>query len=174
MKKAAAAFRRSWNLGNDGIVSVTDLPEENGIMVMETLLPSSFEEMSAVINSNIPVVVLNSTYSPERKRFTLCHELGHQALSYDSSLSEKKEENLCNIFASGLLLPESVFRTVIGYTRTSISREEMTAIQIRYGISIGALMYKAGKCGIITESRYRSFCRRRDSSPAFRTMIEKS
>ena len=174
VKKAAAVFRHSWNLGKNGIVSVTDLLEEHGIKVMETLLPSSFDGMSAVVNGTVPVVVLNSAYSPERKRFTLSHELGHLALSFDSTLSKKKEEKLCNIFASELLLPEDVFRTVIGYSRTSISYEEMKALQIRYGISCDALMYKARVCGIITESKYRSFCSRRDSSPDFRAMVEKS
>ena len=173
-RKAAETVRRAWALGTDGIVSVVSLLEEKGIKVLETEAPLSFDGLSAVVNDDIRVVVLNSSHFPERRRFTACHELGHLVLSFDSALSEKEEEKLCHVFASELLLPESVFRILIGTSRASLSYQEMKALQLRYGISCDALMYKAMDSGIISEAKYRAFCIRRNSDTAFRTMVEKS
>ena len=173
-RKAAETVRRAWKLGTDGIVSVVSLLEEKGIKVLETEAPLSFDGLSAVVNDDTRVVVLNSSHSPERRRFTACHELGHLVLAFDSSLSEKEEEKLCHVFASELLLPESVFRILIGTSRASLSYQEMKALQLRYGISCDALMYKAMDSGIISESKYRAFCMHRNSDTAFRTMVEKS
>ena len=174
VRKAASAVRKAWNLGLDGIVSIIDLLEEKGIKVMEIDAPSSFAGVSAVVNNTSHVVVLNSSHSPERKRFTACHELGHLALNFDSSVPEKEEEKLCHLFASELLLPQSVFTSILGFSRTSLSYQEMKALQLRYGISCDALVYKAKECGIITESRYRSFCVKKNSDPRFKAMVEES
>jgi Zn-dependent peptidase ImmA (M78 family)/transcriptional regulator with XRE-family HTH domain len=173
-RKAAETVRRAWALGTDGIVSVVSLLEEKGIKVLETEAPLSFDGLSAVVNDDIRVVVLNSSHFPERRRFTACHELGHLVLSFDSALSEKEEEKLCHVFASELLLPESVFRILIGTSRASLSYQEMKTLQLRYGISCDALMYKAMDSGIISESKYRAFWIHRNTDTAFRTMVEKS
>ena len=173
-RKAAETVRRAWALGTDGIVSVVSLLEEKGIKVLETEAPLSFDGLSAVVNDDIRVVVLNNRHSPERRRFTACHELGHLVLAFDSVISEKEEEKLCHVFASELLLPESVFRILIGTSRACLSYQEMKALQLRYGISCDALMYKAMDSGIISEAKYRAFCIHRNTNTAFRTMVEKS
>lgn len=56
----------------------------------------------------------------------------------------------------------------------SLSYQEMKALQLRYGISCDALVYKAKECGIITRSRYRSFCVKKNSDPRFKAMVEES
>lgn len=174
VKQAAVELRNKWEIGNDGIVNVIDLLEEHGIKVMEIDAPPSFDGLSSMVNDIYPVVVLNKTYSAERKRFTALHELGHLILNFAEDISEKDEEHYCHLFASEMLIPESVFKNIIGNSRHDISYQELKAIQLRYGISCDALMYKAKSCGIISEQRYKTYCIQKNRNPVFKNMVEKS
>ncbi len=173
-KDAALRLRECWNLGTDGIVNVIELLEEHGIKVMEIDAPPSFDGLSSMVNNAHPIVVLNKTFPSERKRFTALHELGHLVLSMDKSLPAKEEESICNIFANEMLVLEPVFRKLFGNRRHDISYQELRAIQLQFGISCDALMYKAMSCGIISEPRYRTFCIQKNKSRAFKEMVEKS
>ena len=174
VKKSANKIREEWKIGNDGIVNVIDLLEDHGIKVLEIEAPDSFDGLSSLVNETYPVVVLNKTYSSERKRFTALHELAHLVLSFDSSVSEKEEERLCHLFANEMLISENDFKREIGEFRRDISYQELKAIQIKYGISCDALMYKAKSCGIISEQRHKSFCIQKNKQPQFKQMIEQS
>lgn len=174
IKEDALKLRQDWNLGTDGIVNVIDLLEEHGIKVMEIDAPSSFDGLSSMVNGVYPVVILNKNFSSERKRFTALHELGHLIFNFSESVSEKEEESLCNLFASEMLVPEVVFKNLLGEKRHDISYQELKAIQIQFGISSDALMYKAKNSGIISEQRYKTFCIQKNKNPAFKQMIEKS
>ena len=174
VKEAALKLRDFWNIGNDGIINVIDLLEEHGIKVIEIDAPESFDGLSSMVNDAYPVIVLNKAFPPERKRFTALHELGHLILNFADSVSEKDEETLCNLFANEMLILESMFRRIIGDSRREITYPELRAVQIHFGISCDALMYKAKTCGIISEPRYKSFCIQKNRNSAFKERIEQS
>ena len=172
--EAAYSLREIWNIGEDGIVNVIELLEERGVKVLEMDLPNSLDGLSAVVNEIYPVVILNVKMPSERKRFTALHELGHLILTFASSVLEKEEERFCNIFASEMLIPDAVFKIKLGTSRHDISYLELWAIQVQYGISPDALMYKAKSSGIINEERYRSFCIQKNRNERFKDIIEQS
>lgn len=174
VKEAALKLREHWNIGSDGIINVINLLEEHGIKVMEIDAPESFDGLSSMVNDAYPVIVLNKAFSSERKRFTALHELGHLILNFDDSVSEKDEETLCNLFANEMLILESMFRRIVGNSRREITYPELRAVQIHFGISCDALMYKAKTCGIISEPRYKSFCIQKNKNSAFKERIEQS
>ncbi len=174
VKEAALKLRDFWNIGSDGIINVIDLLEEHGIKVMEINAQESFEGLSSMVNDLYPVIVLNKSFPSERKRFTALHELGHLILNFDESVSEKDEETLCNLFANEMLILESMFRRIIGDSRREITYPELRAVQIHFGISCDALMYKAKTCGIISEPRYKSYCIQKNRNSAFKERIEQS
>ena len=89
-------------------------------------------------------------------------------------VSEKGEETLCNLFANEMLILESMFRRIVGDFRREITYPELRAVQIHFGISCDALMYKAKTCGIISEPRYKSFCIQKNRNSAFKERIEQS
>ena len=136
--------------------------------------PASFDGLSSLVNDIYPVVVLNKNFNSERKRFTALHELGHIILNFDSSVSENEEETFCNIFANEMLILESVFKHLFGEHRHDISYQELRAIQMQYGISCDALMYKAKAYGIISEQRYKTYCIQKNKNLSFKTMVEQS
>lgn len=172
VKKSASNLRKDWNLGTDGIVNVIDLLEEHGAKVIEIDAPASFDGLSSMVNGIYPVVILNKNFSSERKRFTALHELGHIILKFPDSISEKKEESLCNLFASEMLIPENIFKKLLGEKRHDISYQELKAIQLQFGISCDALMYKAKEQEIITEQRYKFFCIQKNKNLNFKKLVE--
>ncbi|MCR4579057.1 MAG: ImmA/IrrE family metallo-endopeptidase [Treponema sp.] len=174
VKEAALTLRDLWNIGNDGIVNVIDLLEEHGIKVMEIDAPESFDGLSSMVNEQYPVIVLNKNFPSERKRFTALHELGHIILPFAESVEGKNEENLCNLFANEMLILESVFKKIFGISRHDISYQELRAIQLQYGISCDALMYKARESGIISEQRHKTYCIQKNKMPAFKARVETS
>lgn len=174
VKEAALKLHDFWNIGNDGIINVIDLLEEHDIKVIEIAAPESFDGLSTMVNDLYPVIVLNKAFSSERERFTALHELGHLILNFDDSVSEKDEEALCNLFANEMLILESMFRRIVGDSRREITYPELKAVQIHFGISCDALMYKAKTCGIISEPRYKSYCIQKNRNSAFKERIEQS
>lgn len=64
------------------------------------------------------VITVNSNETLERRRFTICHELGHKVLGLDSShqhvppwghVKRDMTEVLCDVFAAELLMPHDQF-----------------------------------------------------------------
>ena len=173
-KKAACKLRENWNLGSDGIVNVIDLLETNGIKVLEIDGSDGFDGLSSVVNDLYPVIVLYKNFPSERKRFTAMHELGHLVLNFPDDIPEKDEEKYCNLFASEMLIPESLFKKILGEKRHDISYQELKSIQLQYGISCDALMYKAKDFGVISENRYKTFCIQKSQRPDFKKLFETS
>ena len=146
-----ARLKNEWQLGEDGINNLIELLEENKIKIIEIDAPDSFDGLSGFVDEKIPIIVLNKSFTSERKRFTALHELGHILLRFDNNLDSKKREYLCNLFANEMLISRDVFIRLIGHSRKNISLLELRDIQKQFGISIDALMYKANYLNIITD-----------------------
>ena len=160
----ARALRKALNLGNGPVFSPFALLESLGVRIVEVEAEQKFDGTSAMANGKaddgandvhkIPLIVLNATYTPERKRFTLFHELAHLILDF---VAGADVERLCNAFASEMLIPTSVMLVRLGNHRQSLTFEEMKGLQRDYGISIEALMYKAHLHGIISDAYSKHF-----------------
>lgn len=174
IKDSAKKLRKEWNLGSDGIVNIINLLEEHGVKIIEIEAHNAFDGMSTFINDKIPVIVLNKGFLSERKRFTALHELAHLIFDFEKNIHPKEEEKLCNLFANEMLILEEVFKKLVGEKRNDISYQELKALQAQYGISCDAMMYKAKECGIIKESRYKSYCIQKNKRPDFKEKVEQS
>lgn len=170
----ANKVRSILKLGIDGISNAIEVLEDNGIKVIEISEDESFEGLSGYANDNIPVIVVNDNLTPERKRFALLHELGHLLMKFNSDMKSKEIENLCNVFASELLLPSSVLLSRIGIKRHDISLAELSDIQKQYGISIDAIMESMHRLDIITDRRYDGYMKKKRSFPDFKAVVEQS
>lgn len=171
---AAYDIRELLGLGVDGISNVIEVLEDNGIKIIEVSEDDSFEGLSGYANDTIPLIVINYRLDNEHKRFTLLHELGHLVMKFDDNVSAKEIENLCNIFASELLLPSSVLIARLGKNRHDISLAELTDIQKQFGISIDSIMASLNRNGVITGRRYEGYQKKKKSYPDFRALVEKS
>ncbi|WKD85207.1 HTH-type transcriptional repressor RghR [Polaribacter huanghezhanensis] len=151
VEKAAKKLRRKWRLGNAPISDVTQLIEDNGIYVIEVDMNSTFSGLSGLANENIPLIVINSNVNDKaRKRFTTIHELGHIVLDFVEELDNDAIEKYCDHFAGAILLVDDTLEMELGKNRTKISLRELKAIKERYGISIGAIIFRAKSTGLIS------------------------
>ena len=169
-------LKSSWNLGEDGIMSVIDLLESKNIKVVEITADTSFDGLSGYINNdeNMPFVVVNKSFDVERLRFTALHELAHLVMSLPEVMEKKEKERLCNLFANEMLISRDVFIDVMGEKRYDISLRELKVLQAIYGISVDALMFKAKTLGVISGSKYTSFCIKKNQYPDLKMAVEAS
>lgn len=156
IEDAAYSLRKAWNIGAGPFPCVTSLLEEKHIKVYEVDGDDKFDGFSGWAG-NIPVIVLNKNYAPDRKRLTALHELGHLILNLPDNLTGKEKEIKCFEFAGALLLPEKAAKAELGKKRTRITVEELLDIKKRYGISCQAIMKRAEKLEIFNSSQMRRF-----------------
>lgn len=168
-------IRIDWGLDGKPIGNVIALLESMGIIVIEINASKDFDGLSGRAN-DIPVIVLNTEFpSPERKRFTALHELGHLIMAFKPEEDVKHIESMCHLFASEMLLPTSLYKQEVGdISRRKLSLIEFASVQQKYGISIDALMYKAKEAGMISESRQRNYHILKNTRPSFKDFADKS
>ena len=174
MQEQAILLRGEWQLGYDAIGNVQDVLEEHGIKVICTEAPSGFDGVSGIVNGKDYIVVLNKNQSHvERRRFTTMHELGHLLFDkrFSSSLTLRENEKLCDAFANEMLLPSIVVRSVFS-PGEKISTFEVRQLQMVYGISFDAIMHKLLDLGIISDSKYKTYCIRKNHDDAWKQFVE--
>jgi len=90
-------------------------------------------------------ICVNGNDSPERRRFTACHELAHiylglpsdhQEVPSWSSVKRSPNEIYCDIFAAELLLPVHLFQPLVRASTTSLA--SIDAIAKKVEVSFGA------------------------------------
>lgn len=166
----AMRLRNDLNIGSDAIVSAVDLLESAGVRIMEIDQDSSFSGTCTKVGGLL-VIVVNSNMCSERKRLTIFHELGHLLMKCAEGVDVEK---MCNVFANEVLIPSDRFKGVIGETRHDISLVELRSVQREYGISVDALMTKAAQLGIVSQSRYACFHKKKNALPSFKAAVESS
>lgn len=172
--KAVEYLRAAWCIGNDPIYNVIALLEDHEVKVIEVNEDAmQFDGLATQIDEKYFVIVINKQMPIERKRFTLLHELGHLLLNLTGK-SEKEIEKYCNWFASEMLLSEENLKIEFGKYRSSINIEELKNVQLKYGISIGAMMYKLSEEGIISAEKTLRFYKSLHTNPSFKKDMEAS
>lgn len=152
-ESAAKSVRVDWGLGTDPIQNLTALLEDRGIKVFSIDLPdiSGFAaHVKTRSGASIPVMATNKSDWSERKRFTLCHELGHLLMRVVGIDSEK----CAHRFAGAFLMPAESLRAELGEHRTSISLGEILEIKKLFGASFQAITYRSKELGIISQSLF--------------------
>lgn len=178
-RKRAIQIRDLWELKDEPIANIQSLLESKGIMILPVAASEDFDGMGATVsNSGEMFIVINqSKEHVERRRLTTLHELGHQVMDM-TGVEPKEQESLCHEFASELLLPESVIQSKyindLLLLRKSFSLLRLRPIQLKYGISIDAIVKKANTLKILSTSGYTRFNIIKSTVPSFKTAVETS
>ncbi len=155
-EELANQLRVSWKLGTDPLPSVVRLLEERGIKVLALDLPRTFSGLTCEVKRQgdlppIPVIVVSTGFSVERRRFTLCHELAHRVISGVKATLD--HEKAMHRFASAFLMPADSIRAELGETRQAIAYEEFRRIKRIYGVSAAALLIRLRDLGILSANQ---------------------
>lgn len=157
VEKAAKEIRRAWKLGEDPLHNVIELLEDNNIKVIEIESAEEFVGLATWEGIKTPVIVVNSKFPADRKRFTVLHELGHILLKNVNLLPEKEREQYCNFFAGAMLIPAKSLLNELGSSRSKISLHELVFLKQQFGASIQSIVFRAKHLGIITGSYFKNF-----------------
>ena len=164
-EECARRLRKLWKVGaNCPIDNLVELCEKNGVLILSfdfgtDKIDGFFLSLS---DSNVTFIFINDSevFSPDRRRFSLAHELGHAVLHCDEFPSLEAEEE-ANNFASEFLAPKAGIAPeirIICRGRKSISLKDLFALKRKWKISMAAILYRAKSLGLIDEKAYRRLC----------------
>lgn len=177
MRRAAQEVRKDWHLADTPVACVRSLLEFRGARIVVVDSPESFDAISAVVNGDRSVIVLNGNRDTctERTRLALMRELGRLLLGdrIPEKFTGHKKDELCNAFADEMLLPSDI----IGKTfqpGVTISLAELEYLQTEFGIMIDDILYKLKDVGIIKPHRLSVFRKYMNSNEAVKARVETS
>ncbi|MFA5446720.1 MAG: XRE family transcriptional regulator [Sphaerochaeta sp.] len=159
VERLAEGIRDRWGLGRSPIAHLTEVIEQQGIIVMTSDVPTNntIDGMSMTAGE-WSIIGTCCSGDGARQRFTLAHELGHLLLE-SSSEDDFPLEQACHRFAQALLFPkESVIRA-IGHKRHTLAISELYHLKHLWGISMQAICRRAFDLKIINEYAYRELCK---------------
>lgn len=150
----ASMVRNAWELGTDPIPGVTRLLEAKGLKVLALEMPDNFSGLTCeVVRAgglpSLPVIVVSNSFTIERRRFTLCHEMAHRLLG--KLQDNREEEKVMHRFASAFLMPKSSIIAEFGEFRHALAYEEILRVKHFFGVSAAALIVRLKDLGIIRE-----------------------
>lgn len=155
-ESAADQLRERWGLGDRPIGSVTSVIEDAGGIVVESGDEEDlFDGLSGWLDDKTPVIVVSSSVSDDRKRFSLAHELGHLAMDV-GEIDFATEEKLAHRFAAAFLVTSSTARRELGERRRRLDFRELALLKQKHGLSMQAWIYRAADLGIIDQSHART------------------
>ena len=154
--KLASDVRQQWTLGTDPIPNMTELLEEKGLKVLVVSLPDRVSGFTCLVGqpdggSQLPVIVVNSRFSLERRRLTLAHELAHRLIDPDC-LPDKDEEKAATVFGGAFMMPRDHLLREVGKDRNALGYKEIIGLKRLYRVSGAALLMRLRQLDVISES----------------------
>ena len=151
---AARAVRDYWALGEMPIRNLVHLLEAKGVRVFSLAENSRAVDAFSMWRHDTPFVFLNTMKTAERSRFDAAHELGHLILHKHGGPHGRSAEDEANQFASAFLMPEDQIRARCRFVSTL---DHTVKEKRNWGVSVGALVYRLHKLGLISDWQYRTF-----------------
>jgi Zn-dependent peptidase ImmA (M78 family) len=155
---AAALLADTWD--NSLPIDPVKIARKLGVEVVEAYLGSATSGALIKERQRVPTIVLNQTDSPNRKRFTCAHELGHYMRRTDGADDQGGEyeyvdrrdplastgtdavEIYANRFAASLLMPVEHVR------RLAVEGMRDVQMAIRFDVSLEAMQYRLRDLGL--------------------------
>ncbi len=157
VEAVADRLRELWGLGCEPITNAVRLLERHGIIVARLpLLSGDVDAFSSSLPSR-PVVILGADKGVrERSRRDALHELGHLVMHHvDPEAASAPLERQAERFASAMLVPAAALREEWPAGRR-IDWPTLVTLKSRWGMSLGALLYRARELELITPTNYES------------------
>jgi Zn-dependent peptidase ImmA (M78 family) len=170
IEEASESVRRHWKLRDAPIPDVCLALENAGIPVVHLEITSEKQDGFHFWSPSLerPFVGINThQISAARSRYDMAHELGHAVLHKNVTLQQLRDPSLnkqieqqAHYFAGAFLFPRDSFRSEVRVP----SLDYFCALKKRWGMSIGAMIYRASNLGMIDATEksalYRNLTRR--------------
>jgi len=152
----ANKLREDWNLGNDPIPSMTALLEDKGIKVIAVDVPKKLSGFTGDIRRpqgkpSVPVIVVSTQFTIERRRFTLAHELAHRIIA--GTTGDLKAEKAMDRFAAAFLIPKEHLQAEVTGARDGLPPySEIVRLKHFYGVAAATILMRLKDIGVLSES----------------------
>ncbi|PPJ27234.1 XRE family transcriptional regulator [Nocardia nova] len=153
--EAARLVRAQWRMPIGPVRNLTRWMESAGILVVEIDFGTHRIDGMSQWASEYPVVMVNVRHTPDRRRMTLAHELGHLVL-HSTFVSEDMEQQ-ADQFAVEFLMPEHVIRRDL--TGAALKPARLRDLKAVWGVSMQALYERAYQFGRVTGEERQRFYR---------------
>lgn len=146
----AQYVREFWKIPKGRIVNLTQILEDNGIVVFDMDL-GDMDGLATFSHDGIPILFVNRNRPGDRDRFNKAHEAAHFIMHFGKKISEERDiEKEANEFASELLLPSREVETHLH----KLNLAKLADLKSYWGVSMQALIYKAKNLGLMTNNQY--------------------
>lgn len=99
-----------------------------------------------------PFLAIFMSDDPERRRFSVAHELGHLVMHHSYRSDVKDVEMAANAFAAELLMPAVAMRREMPQP---VTLSGLVPLRARWGVSLASLVRRARELNLITDRQYR-------------------
>lgn len=156
VEDVANKLRREWNLGNDPIPSMTALLEDKGVKVIAVDIPKKLSGLTGNVQRpdglpDVPIIVVSTQFSIERRRFTLAHELGHRVIG--QAVGDLSLEKAMQRFAAAFLVPADHLRVEVSGARDALPpHNELVRLKHLYGVAAAAMLMRLRDIGVLSDN----------------------
>ncbi|WP_375579070.1 XRE family transcriptional regulator [Marivirga tractuosa] len=151
----AKLIRKQFKLKNgEPVKNIFSIIEQSGIIIYELDANEKFDGVSFQTENGFPLIIVNSNFSNDRKRFTLAHELGHLVMHVltENPISEyRNKEKEADQFASEFLMPEDGIRNSL----LNLKLSYLADLKSYWLTSMGAIIRKAKDLHCISADKYK-------------------
>lgn len=171
----AESLRRDLLLGDDPITNILDIYSRLGLQVIQMPLGEKISGFIIFSNKAGPFVFINSKENPERRNFSMAHELCHFLADFSPSnpsgespsktfepfenkYDKDYREIRANNFAAALLMPSvglnSYIVDMLGRNARTINKLDIVRIHYHYRASVQAVLYRLKNLDLITKPNF--------------------
>lgn len=156
-KSIALYTRKFLKLGDEPVTDICSILEENGIIIVEyDAKNDNFDGVSFMTDNGYHIIIINKSFSNDRKRYTIAHELGHiiMHMSPDFIISDYRDiEKEADIFASEFLMPSEIIKNSL----LNLKLSSLSSLKQYWLTSMASIIRKAKDLGYISKDRYQIF-----------------
>ena len=155
-QEMAIELRKTWKLGNNPIDNMVSLLEKHNIVILKFDFDTDkLDAFFMPLPSGVICIALNSntSFSADRQRFSLAHELGHALLHKDQVPDETLEKE-ADEFAADFLFPVAEAQMEL---KQKLSFALLKELKAKWKISMQAILFKGHKLGLIDERTYKRY-----------------
>jgi Zn-dependent peptidase ImmA (M78 family)/transcriptional regulator with XRE-family HTH domain len=149
-------LRDEWELGNDPIPSMTDLLEDKGVKIIAVDIPQRLSGLTGNVQRpggkpDVPIIVVSTQFTIERRRFTLAHELAHRIIG--DARGDLNLEKVMHRFAGAFLIPKKHLQNEVAGARDALPPyNEIVRLKHLYGVAATAILMRLKDIGVLSES----------------------
>jgi len=154
-EEIAKFIRKNLGLLDKPVRDIIGILEKSGIIVVEIDADlDEFDGVSFISDKGYPVIIINRSFTNDRKRFTIAHELGHIIMHTFCIVPEfRKKEEEANIFASEFLMPESAIKNSLYNLKLSY----LADLKRYWHTSMSSIVRRAKDLGCIDKDKYKYY-----------------